>query len=65
MPISLATVFADLPDPRVETANKLHKLTHILVITTCAIIAGADGWEPDATTGWVKWHALILCSHRE
>ena len=26
MPLALTTVFADLPDPRVETANKLHRL---------------------------------------
>ena len=45
MPLALTTVFADLPDPRIETANKLHPLTDILVIATCAVIAGADGWE--------------------
>jgi len=28
-----------------ETANKLHKLVDILVIATCAVIGGADGWE--------------------
>jgi len=26
MPLPIATVFADLPDPRADTANKLHKL---------------------------------------
>ena len=40
MPLPLATVFADLPDPRMETANKLHKLVDILVIATCAVIGG-------------------------
>lgn len=39
----LTTVFADLPDPRIETTNKLHPLTAILVIATCAVIAGAEG----------------------
>lgn len=51
MPLSLTTVFADLPDPRMETANKLHKLIDILVIATCAVIAGADGWEDIAEYG--------------
>ena len=54
MPLPLTTVFADLPDPRIETANKLHKLTDILVIATCAVIAGADGWEQVAEYGRSK-----------
>ena len=33
MPLPLITVFADMPNPRMEeTANKLHKLVDILVI---------------------------------
>lgn len=51
MPLALTTVFADLPDPRRETKNKLHRLTDILVIATCAVIAGADGWEQIAEYG--------------
>jgi predicted transposase YbfD/YdcC len=51
MPLALTTVFADLPDPRRETKNKLHRLTDILVIATCAVIAGADGWEQVAEYG--------------
>ena len=51
MPLALTTVFADLPDPRRETKNKLHRLTDILVIATCAVIAGADGWDPVAEYG--------------
>ena len=54
MPLSLATVFADVPDPRRETENKLHLLTDILTIATCAIIAGADGWEQIAEYGTAK-----------
>jgi predicted transposase YbfD/YdcC len=54
MPLPLTTVFADLPDPRIETANKLHPLTDILVIATCAVIAGADGWEEIAEYGRTK-----------
>ena len=51
MPLALTTVLADLTDPRIETANKLHKLIDILVIATCAVIAGADGWEEIAEYG--------------
>jgi predicted transposase YbfD/YdcC len=54
MPLALTTVFADLTDPRVETANKLHKLVDILVIATCAVIAGAEGWEDIAEYGRAK-----------
>src|SRR5437763_10805695 len=54
MPLPLTAVFADLPDPRIQTANKLHALTDILVIATCAVIAGADGWEQVAEYGRSK-----------
>jgi hypothetical protein len=54
MPLALTTVFADLPDPRIETANKLRPLTDILVIATRAVIAGADGWEDIAEYGRTK-----------
>jgi predicted transposase YbfD/YdcC len=54
MLLSLTTVFADLPDPRRETANKLHPLTDILVLATCAVIAGADTWEDIAEYGRTK-----------
>ena len=29
MPLALTTVFADLPDPRIETANKLEPLAEL------------------------------------
>lgn len=54
MALTLSSVFADLPDPRTETANKLHKLTDILTIATCAVIAGAEGWEDIAQYGRSK-----------
>jgi len=54
MPLSLTTVFADVPDPRRDTENKLHLLTDILTIATCAVIAGADGWEQIAEYGTAK-----------
>jgi predicted transposase YbfD/YdcC len=52
--LPLATVFDDLPDPRRVTRNKLHHLTDILVIATCAVIAGAESWEAIAEYGRTK-----------
>ena len=36
--------FSKLPDPRIER-NKLHELIDIIVLTVCAVISGAEGWE--------------------
>jgi predicted transposase YbfD/YdcC len=52
--LPLMDVFADLPDPRRDTRNKLHGLTDILVIATCAIIGGAESWEAIAEYGRTK-----------
>jgi predicted transposase YbfD/YdcC len=54
MSLPLTAVFADLPDPRRETKNKLHALTDILAIATCAVIGGADSWEAIAEYGRTK-----------
>lgn len=54
MTLTLASVFADLPDPRTETANRRHRLSDILTIATCAVIAGAEGWEDIAAYGRAK-----------
>ena len=53
-PLPLMAVFADLPDPRRETLNKLHLLSDILVIATCAVIGGAESWEGIAVFGRAK-----------
>jgi predicted transposase YbfD/YdcC len=53
-PLPLTTVFDDLPDPRRVTENKLHRLTDILVIATCAVIGGAESWEAIAEYGRTK-----------
>jgi len=50
----LAAVFAEVPDPRRETENKLHLLTDVLTIATCAVIAGAESWEAIAEYGRTK-----------
>jgi hypothetical protein len=54
MPLNLAAVFADLPDPRRDTKNKVHRLSDILTIATCAVIAGAEGWDEIAEYGQLK-----------
>lgn len=38
------TYFAELPDPRRQTRNKLHKLEDIVMITLCAILCGFEDW---------------------
>lgn len=50
-PRPLPAVFDGLPDPHRRTWNKLHRLTDILVITTCAVIGGAELWEAIAESG--------------
>jgi predicted transposase YbfD/YdcC len=51
MALPITAVFADLPDPRRQTANTLHSLTDILVIGVCATISGAETWEQMAEYG--------------
>src|SRR4051812_34458376 len=53
-PLPIATIFADLPDPRRDTANKLRHPSDILVIATCAVIGGAESWEAIAEYGRTK-----------
>jgi predicted transposase YbfD/YdcC len=36
--------FANLPDPRRATRNKLHKLEDIIMITLCAVLCGFEDW---------------------
>lgn len=36
--------FTDLPDPRRETRNKLHKLEDIVMLTLCAVLCGDEDW---------------------
>ena len=52
--LPLTDVFADLPDPRRETANKRHALTDVLVVATCAVIGGAESWDAIAHFGRCK-----------
>jgi predicted transposase YbfD/YdcC len=38
------TYFAELPDPKRQTRNKLHKLEDIVMITLCAVLCGFEDW---------------------
>ena len=51
MPLPLAAVFRDLPDPRATTPNSRHDLIDILTIAVCAIIGGAETREQIAEYG--------------
>src|SRR3954463_544091 len=53
-PLPLTIIFDGLPDPRRDTRNKLHRLTVILTIATCAVIGGAESWEAIAEYGRTK-----------
>jgi predicted transposase YbfD/YdcC len=49
--------FLDLPDPR--AGNVSHRLSDVIVISVCAVICDADGWEDfenfaDAKSEWFK-----------
>lgn len=48
---SIAEHFEELPDPRSEV-NREHLLVDVIVISICAILAGADG--PTAIAVWAK-----------
>ena len=52
-PISLIISFQDLPDPRVEGRCD-HKLIDIIVVTVCAVIAGAESWVDVQSFGEAK-----------
>jgi predicted transposase YbfD/YdcC len=41
---SIVEHFAPLEDPRIDR-NKRHELIDIVLLTICAVVSGADGWE--------------------
>lgn len=54
--------FQNLPDPR-STVNRRHLLLDIIVISICAVVAGADG--PDAIAEWAKTRKAWLGQYLE
>jgi predicted transposase YbfD/YdcC len=60
-PESLVEHFRDMDDPRVERTRR-HGLLDIVVITICAVIAGAESWDDVELFGNAKaeWLATFL-----
>jgi predicted transposase YbfD/YdcC len=51
--------FANLPDPRRETKNKLHELEDIVMIVLCAVLSGIEDWVgmeifAEERAGWFR-----------
>jgi len=44
MNCSLVEHFSELTDPRIER-KKLHQLMDIMILTVCATLSGAQGWN--------------------
>ena len=53
-PRTLVEHFSNITDPRIDR-TKRHKLIDILVISICATICGADGWEEFELFGQAKF----------
>jgi predicted transposase YbfD/YdcC len=53
MSASLLEHFASLEDPRVER-NQRHALLDIVLLTVCAVVSGAHGWEAIEEFGHAK-----------
>jgi hypothetical protein len=53
---------ADLPEPRVHENKIRYKLLDIVVMATCAVISGADDWDPiaDCARGRQEWFEAFL-----
>lgn len=60
-PRTLVEHFSSITDPRIDR-TKRHKLIDILVISICATICGADGWEEFELFGQAKhdWFQSFL-----
>ena len=52
--MTILEAFAELPDPRREHPNKLHKLIDIVVIALCSVISKCESWEELADYGLEK-----------
>ena len=59
---SVTDHFADLDDPRRETANRRHEFGDILMIALCAVIGGANHWTRVERFGRAKegWFRTFL-----
>ena len=57
MRLSLVESFASMEELRVER-NKKHQLLDIIILTICAVISGAEGWESIEQIGEDKENRL-------
>lgn len=59
--ISILEAFSDLTDPRMDR-RKMHRLSDIITISICAVIAGGEGWEDmrDFARGRESWLRKFL-----
>lgn len=57
----ITTIFSDITDPR-SPKNSQHLLVELIIITLCAVICGASGWEDIETFAKVRepWLAQYL-----
>jgi predicted transposase YbfD/YdcC len=55
--LSIVTHFKNLKDPRIQRRKK-HPLLDIIVLTICAVIADAEGWEDIEAYGRAKFDFL-------
>lgn len=61
MSIDPQSFFADLPDPRRSTRNKLHPLRDIVMLTLYAVVCGCEDWVAiedfgRANEAWLRRH---------
>lgn len=56
--MNLEEIFSTVPDPRRETALKLHKLSDILTLSLLAMISGCENDEEIEEYGIVKENFL-------
>ena len=59
--LSIIDHFSSLTDPRILLKTK-HKLIDVIVITLCAVLAGADEWTEIADFGRIReqWFRSFL-----
>lgn len=57
----ITSYFEEIPDPRIDRSKK-HELLDIIMISLCAVLAGADGWEAihDFATVKESWLKTFL-----
>ena len=62
LPDSITEHFAELDDPRRETANRRHEFVDILTVALCAVIGGANHWTTVVTFAEAKeaWFRRFL-----